>query len=646
MKQNRLIFGIVCVIIANFAVNSLFAEDPGRPTRRFGVFIGSNSGGLERDMLNFTVNDARYIQNAVVEMRIVDRADSFLISEPNIGEIDARFDELYQLVTAAKAVNMRTEIIFYYSGHSDEEGLMINREKYKFGDLRERLTGIPADMHIVIMDVCASRAYSAVRGGGRNYPFAADGFVFLTSISENETVKESNRIEASLYTHSLITGLRGVADFDGDGHVTISELNRFVNAESLVRPELALLGIQRSSFDIQTRGPGGHVLTDVTRITVGIIFDADLIGRISIRNSHNLLVADFNKTERLIEMGLVPGRYRLTMEHNEKYLFAEVTLTQRNRAQISLADFTALDPEDNVTIYTFFYNETYEPFPFPTIGFINRAVGDHRDIQIGLVNLTTENLTGFQAAFFNMTGGGFTGFQSGFINAVGLDFNGFQSGFINSNGNTSGFQAGFVNTNFGNTNGFQAGFVNVSAKIMTGIQVGFFNYAESYESGIPIGVINIIENGGYRSVEYSISNFSIFNLSFKLGLERFYTIFAASYEDAGDFTWENISVGLGFGSIIPLLGSFLCINPEFTHFYPLSQDTSYNYNTLGLYLGVAIWKFSIAIGPTLTWVHSPGWFGDKEPLGATSQFFNFYETDIDPYNRLIVGAKIALRFTF
>jgi len=646
MKHNRVIFGIICLIAVNFDVNSLFAEDPERPMRRFGIFIGSNSGGHERDRLNFTANDARSMQNVFAEMRIIDRADTFLLSEPNISDINRRLDEIHQLVVSSRAVNMRTEIIFYFSGHSDEESLLINNEKYSFTALREQLDGIQAETRIMILDTCASSAFAQVKSIGRNFPFSADGYVFLTSVSQIETAKESNRIEASFYTHSFITGLRGVADFDGDGNIAVNELNRFINAESLDRPELSLLGIQRTSFDIQTRGPNGFILANIYRINAGIVFNANLIGRISIRNSHNQLIAEFSIAERSMELGLMPGRYRLTLEHNEKYLFAEITLTQRNRAPMSIDDFTALEAEPNISLYTFFYNQTYEPFPYPTVGLINRAIGDHRDLQIGLVNITTEDLTGFQSGFFNMTGGGFTGFQSGFINAIGLDFTGFQSGFINSNGNTSGFQAGFINTNFGNTDGFQTGFINVSTKIMTGVQVGFFNYAESYESGIPIGVINIVANGGYKAIEYSVSNFSVYNLSFKLGLERFYTIFAASYEDAGDYSWKNIAVGLGIGSIVPLLGSFLYLNPELTHYYPLSPDASYNYNTFALHLGVAIWKFSLAIGPTLTWVHSPGWFSDKEPLGETTQFFNFSETGIDPYNRLIVGAKIALRFTF
>jgi len=649
MKINRVIFGIICFIALNFAMDSLFAADPESPTRRFGIFIGSNNGGSDRNMLNYAVTAARSMSNLYNEMRMIDNADSFLLLDTNISEINMRFDEIHRLVASSRAVNMRTEIVFYYAGHSDEEGFLLNREKYSYSALNEQLSGIPVDMRIVIVDSCASGAFARIRSGGRSFPFLpenAEGFIFLTSVSDNETTQETSRIESSFFTHSIITGLRGAADSDGDGQITLNELNRFANAESLVRPEISLAGMQRSSFDIQARGSNWFVMSNINRIASGIVFDGSFVGRLSIRNNHNHLIAEFTKAERFLELGLIPGRYRITLDHNDKYLFAEATVVQRSRSDISILDFLEIGPDDNISLYTFFYNETYEPFPYPTIGFINRAIGDHRDFQLGLVNINTENLTGFQAAFINTTGREFSGFQAGFVNTVGLSFSGFQYGFINSNGNTNGYQAGFVNSNYGNTNGFQTGFLNITSKIMTGVQLGFINYAESYESGIPIGFLSIVKNGGYQAIEYSVSSFSVYNIGFKIGIEWFYSAFYFSNSQLEEFSLDTFAVGFGFGSIIPLFGNFLYLNPEISYFYPLADGENMNYASFSLNFGVAIGKFSILFGPTLTWFYSTGWFSGREPLGEFPQFFDFYSHSIDDYNRIVIGARVALRFRF
>jgi hypothetical protein len=156
--------------------------------------------------------------------------DAVLLVEPTVSEINRRIDAMHQEVLRSKGINTRTEIVFYYSGHSDEEGLLLNRERYSYRELRSRINSIPSDMRIVILDSCSSGAFTRIKGGEKvqafllDSSFSAEGYAFLTSSSANEVSQESDRIAASYFSHSLASGLRGAADSVGDGRVTLNEL--------------------------------------------------------------------------------------------------------------------------------------------------------------------------------------------------------------------------------------------------------------------------------------------------------------------------------------------------------------------------------------------------------------------------------------
>jgi len=646
----RLIFPIIIF----FIMGNVFATQTDTGTHRIGIFIGSNNGGRDRVMLRYAVTDAVSIKNVFQEMGGIANDDSVLLAEPSIREINRQIDAMHQQVLRSKEANRRTEVIFYFSGHSDEEGLLLNREKYTYRALRNRINSIPADMRIVILDSCASGAFTRIKGGERTLPFlvdssfTAEGHAFLTSSSANEASQESDRIGASFFTHSLVAGLRGAADTVGDRRVTLNELYRYAYTETLARTETSLHGAQHANYDIQISGSGDLVLTDVSQTTSGIVFDENLTGRLTIRNSRDQLIAEVTKIARPLELGLEPGAYRITLQQGSDVSRADVTLVEGRRTMVTINNFTRVGTETTrlrgdsesdfettvpkTHLYTFFFNVVHEPFYFPLFGFINIANGNHNNFQAGYINWNTGN---------------FKGFQAGFVNTVGGNFSGFQAGFVNTNiGQTNGFQSGFVNTSIDEMEGIQIGFVNVAIKPVKGIQIGFVNYADRID-GIPIGFISIVRNGGYTAVEYSFTESHTYNVAFKIGVEKFYTNIIFAYNHTSEFSYNNFASGFGFGSIFPVIKNILYINTEINS---LSSSLTFNednlnYNSFGLYLGVNIGKLSIAAGPSLTWINK-NWWENKEPLGERPTSFSFYSYDINEYNRIIIGGRIAARLRF
>ncbi|MDR1950382.1 MAG: caspase family protein, partial [Spirochaetaceae bacterium] len=345
--------GVVILLCFFAAAGPVFGAVPGQPaensTKRIGLFIGSNNGGRERIMLRYAVSDARAVSRVFSDMGGIAGNDNTLLIEPRLRDIGDHINAMAEAVNRAKATHKRTEIVFYYSGHSDEEGLLLGRERLSYRELRERINGIPSDMRIVILDSCASGAFTRAKGGVKTQPFlldssvSAEGYAFLTSSSATEASQESDSIESSYFTHSLVAGLRGAADTIGDGRVTLNEVYRFAYAETLAKTETSVYGAQHPSYDMQVSGTGDVVLTDIKETSASMIIDQGISGRLSIRDGSDYLIAEITKTAgKPMELGLEPGAYRITLQQGDAFSRAEMNLARDQRMPLNSGHFRSI----------------------------------------------------------------------------------------------------------------------------------------------------------------------------------------------------------------------------------------------------------------------------------------------------------------
>ena len=97
-------------------------------------------------------------------------------------------------------------------------------------------------------------------------------------------------------------------------------------------------------------------------------------------------------------------------------------------------------------------------------------------------------------------------------------------------------------------NGVQlSGLVNVAKKVK-GVQIGLINYMEDGEDGVSIGLVNVAKHGGKYEFEVSFSEAVNTIFSFRLGTDRFYTIFSGGINYF--FSPLEYAIGLGFGTSI------------------------------------------------------------------------------------------------
>lgn len=319
--------------------------------------------------------------------------------------------------------------------------------------------------------------------------------------------------------------------------------------------------------------------------------------------------------------------------------------------------------ENTSVVYTFIVNRVSDQVNIPLIGFVNLANGSHKGVQMGFVNVNQKHFDGTQMSFINTVGGEMNGAQLGFINTCGGSFRGAQMSFINTvPGTTKGTQIGFVNTSVDTVNGVQLGFVNTTAKhvngaqigfvntsntlnglqlsfvnstkTMNGLQLGFINVADTVGSGFPLGFLSIVRKGGYRAVEISMSELYPINISFKIGIKKLYTSFIASYSNNNK---GYFSFGMGLGSIIQM-NNKLYFNPELSSQSDLSGENA-QHQSLALNFGYQLSpRFSILLGPSISWNHSEYYDAPFEP------FFAIYEYGFNTRNHLALGARLSVRY--
>jgi hypothetical protein len=270
-------------------------------TRRFLVTAGANSGGANRVPLQYAVTDAESFSNIMVEMGGVRTEDRIVLRQPDWNALNQALTTLEGRISRMPQGEKRAEVIFYYSGHADERGLLMGNDHVSYADLRARIGAIPAAVRITILDACASGAITRLKGGELRPAFLIDdstemeGYAFLTSSSPNEAAQESDAIGASYFTHFLVSGLRGAADTSGEGKVSLTEAYQFAFDETLARTTESQAGAQHPSYDINLSGTGDVVMTDVRETSAGLVLGKELRGRFFIRDDDDHLVAELYK---------------------------------------------------------------------------------------------------------------------------------------------------------------------------------------------------------------------------------------------------------------------------------------------------------------------------------------------------------------
>ncbi|MBN1838325.1 MAG: caspase family protein [Spirochaetales bacterium] len=544
-------FGIVAVLLViGFGA---FANQAA--LRRFAIFVGSNSGGSDRVTLRYAEDDALGMASVLQELGGVVPGDSLLLLGPNSGELGAGFRAMGERIREAQGSARRTEFLLYYSGHSDEQGILLGEERFSYRELKSSIDDVGADVNIAILDSCSSGAFTRLKGGTRQPPFLLDessemkGHAFLTSSSADEAAQESDRIEGSFFTHYLIAGMRGAADSTRDGQISLNEAYAYAFSETLARTESTAGGPQHPSYNIQLTGTGDLTVTDLRVASSGLWIQEDVGGRLFVRDQQGRLVVELRKDPSVpVLLALPAGEYLLRMERDGGMYESFVRLRVGRKEAIDSQDFVPLRTERATSrgpIPSWSHEEPFRmdeeelaarqgtppedqeppvlvPFSLGLLPFVPPS-GPERAIHQVSLNLllgSTYEVRGLElGAVINVNRHRMAGYQgAGVGNILEGDLVGVQqAGVFNIvAGATTAYQgAGVFNIVEGRASFLQsAGVFNIAEATFSGVQAaGVFNINGEEQRGVQAaGVFNI----GGGSV-YGVQAAGVFNASHTIG---------------------------------------------------------------------------------------------------------------------------------
>ena len=509
---------------------------------RYAVYIGSNKGGKGREQLLYAGSDAQNFKKAMSEIGGVSEANSYVLIDPSKESIDETLDKISQKINTSQSHAKRSEFIFYYSGHSDENALLLGDVPYDYSSLKAAITEVPSDIHVVILDSCYSGNFIRTKGGQKRKPFLIDdssvvtGHAYLSSSSTNEYSQESDEIESSYFTNAMITGLRGAADTSGDNKVTLNELYSYAFNDTLSKTESSKAGPQHPNYNITLVGSGDLVLSDISTAEAMLSLSKDAKGKFIIRDANGKLISEINKVAgQPIFMALPAAQYSaiiideystkqgyFILEKDQVYVLDQNSLStikrksnrlrggeseeeildldeledledtpitgrgSRRRYEKDADDLPELEDDDsNSEDEEVPFAESFNPakmniFHLSVVPGLT-LVGKGRDsslLSLGLIGAYDRNIYAIQDSLI--------------MNIASGTVNGLQSSSVfNIAGQVNGAQGAGVFNCAGNVNGAQAAGVFNTAKDVRGVQAaGVFNVAQDVKGAQVAGVFN------------------------------------------------------------------------------------------------------------------------------------------------------------
>lgn len=303
---------LAAVLLATLSV----AIEAQAAERRVAILLGNDRAG-DREPLRWATRDAREMADVLKTLAGVDETHLLLGEGPD--QLRATWTKVQDDLARDRTP---ATLFFFYSGHADESGLLMNDERYPFAELRRTLERMPVRLFVAVIDACQSGALARAKGGSavpvvrldvRDANAAQEGGVYITSGAFGEAAQESDDIESSFFTHYLVSGLRGAADDSGDRKVSLEEAYRFAYTNTLARTQSTLLGAQHPSWQVNVQGQGQLVLTWLDQSSSFIVFSETSQGRwfVKSRDRRDIFVETEKRAGSRLRIAVEPGAYEV-----------------------------------------------------------------------------------------------------------------------------------------------------------------------------------------------------------------------------------------------------------------------------------------------------------------------------------------------
>jgi len=302
---------------------------------RFAVVLGNDVGAAGRPRLYFAEKDAERFRAALVELGDFSADRVALLQGAGARQLREALAATEAKVALARQSGERALLVVYFSGHAGSVGLELGGEVLAYDELRRLVTASQADARVVILDACESGGLTQVKGAkpapAVDFALPADdsarGMAFLTSAAVGEAAQESAALGGSFFTHHLDVGLRGAADADADGLVTLAEAFRYTSARTVAQTAGTQSGPQHPTYEFRMSGRGDVVLTDLRKAEARLVLPADPGSTYFLRGPRGGL-AEVPALAAPLALALPAGRWAVERRSPQGRATGEVTLSR------------------------------------------------------------------------------------------------------------------------------------------------------------------------------------------------------------------------------------------------------------------------------------------------------------------------------
>jgi len=294
---------------------------------RYAIVIGVNSGDASDALLHYAEADARRVAETLRSVGGFLPEDVILLTAVKNEDVRRAMIGLNARLRDRADGSM---LFIFYSGHADAEALHLGGTRLGLDELRNLTLGSPAQARVLVVDSCRSGALTRVKGGKQapNFeirvaaPAEASGFAILTSSAAGEDAQESDQLQASVFTHHLVSGLLGAADDNRDGRISVEEAFGYAAERTLAATALTLPGPQHPTYRFDVRGRSDVWLTAPGAHTGGrgvLSFPSGGTYLVQSGSFDGLVVAELSAAGAGGTLTVEPGRYSIS-ERSPQYL--------------------------------------------------------------------------------------------------------------------------------------------------------------------------------------------------------------------------------------------------------------------------------------------------------------------------------------
>ncbi len=322
--------------------------------RRFALLVGQDDAGVRAPRLYYASRDAEKMQELLLSVSGFQKADIVLLRQTNASSVMAALKRLKRQIALARRSEKNADIwlFVYYSGHVKRGRLLLGRSTLGFARLLGVVRGMGASLRFVVVDACESGSMLqkglTYRREGFAVPFlqnpqTAHGEVILTATGKSEQAHEDPALKGGIFTHFLISGLRGAADQDRDQRVTLGELYPYVYQRALQHSMFSVHGPQRARFAQRLSGYGDLVLAHLQGSAARLTVEKGVAGRFFLWDKkREKLLAEWTHgpKERALSVALSAGQYVLDWRRGEAR--SRLSLDLRIQRRIALNTRSAM----------------------------------------------------------------------------------------------------------------------------------------------------------------------------------------------------------------------------------------------------------------------------------------------------------------